>query len=862
MSSRRIVLIDGYSFVFRAYHSMPPLSNPEGVIVGALYGFSNMIFKVRESLNASHFAVIFDHGSKSFRNEIYKDYKANRPPAPEDLIKQFPLVREVTKAMNIPSLEKEGVEADDIIATIARKAADEDMDVTIISSDKDLMQLVTDRIKLYDPMKQKIIGIEQVFEKFGVYPEKILDLLSLAGDSADNIPGVPSIGPKTAAELINKYGSLDSIYENILEIKQPKRKQVLSENKDNAYLSKSLVTLKDNVKLIEDLEQIKLQEIDQEKLANFYHKHGFNALLAKLDVKFQVKKTDIKNIPKLEEVVTNHRADLVFKELKQEHKVFLLNLQDDLLVASFEKIFIFKIKSEASLDLLQAPSGITLDYLQNHLHEIITDKSIEKYLYDSKEFYKIFFPININLDPENIIDIKILRYLLSKDDNEIFKKDLAYEKTDIANNIAEILSEIKHLLKEVVKDQKINLLFNLDLPFNQLLFKMQQAGFKISINKLQQLTDEFSKAINELSSQIFELAGEEFNIGSPKQLGVILFEKMGIESNKKSKKSKNSSTSQEVLEELSGAGHIIAEKILKWRHFSKLKSTYTDSLPRQINNKTNRVHSSFSATTTSTGRISSNNPNLQNIPVRSKEGDKIRAAFICEAGNKLISADYSQIELRLLAHIAQVSKLKDAFKNDADIHAATASEVFAIAIDQVDSEFRRKAKAINFGIIYGISAYGLATRLKITNKEAKDFINLYFSRYPEIKNYMEETIAKCKEQGFVETIFERKLFFPNINASNPMLKNFTERAVINAPLQGSAADIVKKAMLDLDKEIKEKKLPMQLILQIHDELIYEVKEDFADEAKKIIKEKMESVRKLDIPLIVDANIGANWQEIH
>jgi DNA polymerase-1 len=862
MDVRRIVLIDGYSFVFRAYHSMPPLSNPEGVIVGALYGYSNMVFKVRESLQASHFAVVFDHGSKSFRNEIYKEYKANRPPAPEDLIAQFPLVREVTAAMNIAALEQEAVEADDIIATIAKKAEDKNIEVTIISSDKDLMQLVTDKVKLYDPMKQKIIGTEQVFAKFGVYPSKIRDLLSLAGDSADNIPGVPSIGPKTAAELLNKYDSLEGIYANIEDIAQPKRKKVLLENKGNAYLSQKLVTLKTNLKLIEDLEQIKLQEIDQEKLANFYHKHGFNALLSKLDGKFQVKKTTNKTLLQLSEINNGETAEIILEKLQQEASLFIINLDDDILISTNKKIYIFKIGAAETIDLLVHPSGISREYITEKICDIISDKTIEKYLYDAKEFYKNYLPIDRNIEPQNIMEIKILRYLLSKDDNEIFKKDLTYEKTDIANIITEIIAEKKDLLQKVILDNQANLLYNLDLPFNQLLFKMQQAGFKISINKLQQLTDEFSKAINELSSQIFELAGEEFNIGSPKQLGVILFEKMGIESNKKSKKSKNSSTSQEVLEELSEAGHIIAEKILKWRHFSKLKSTYTDSLPKQINNKTNRVHSSFSATTTSTGRISSNNPNLQNIPVRSKEGDKIRAAFICEAGNKLISADYSQIELRLLAHIAKVSKLKDAFKNDADIHAATASEVFGIAIDQVDSEFRRKAKAINFGIIYGISAYGLATRLKITNKDAKDFIHLYFSRYPEIKNYMEETIAKCKEQGFVETIFGRKLFFPNINASNPMLKNFTERAVINAPLQGSAADIVKKAMLDLDKEIKMKNLPMQLILQIHDELIYEVKEDFAAEAKDIVKKKMESVIKLDIPLIVDANIGANWQEIH
>ncbi len=854
-TKKRLVLIDGYSFLFRAYHSMPPLTNPYGVVVGAVYGYANMIIKLRQELKTSHLAVILDAGSKTFRNDIYKEYKANRPPAPEDLIPQFSLVREFSESLNINTIDQKGVEADDIIASLSKQAEKEDFEVTIISSDKDLTQLINEKVKIYDPMKQKIIGKNEVLERYGVEPSKMKDLLSLAGDSADNIPGVAGIGPKTAADLLNKYQSLAGIYENIEEITQKKRKETLQENKDNAFLSERLVTLKTDVIVpINSLDDLKIKEIDQEKISNFLNYHNFASLLNKLNIKASEKPRKLQKIYQLIDI--SHLKNAVLKKLSISSEIFIFFYLNKVILANFREIYYFDLKEEETLDLLAVNScnNISKKLFLLEIADILAEKSIKKIFFDYKSFYREFFAQE-NVKINNIFDLSLSSYALNDKINLKLDKKTEFNEEKIKNLISEIDSKHKNDLKNLIKEKQFEIFYNLDLLFNDLILKMEKSGFLISQSKLLSLTDEFTKKIKNLSKTIFLLSGEEFNIASPKQLAEILFKKLKLESGKKNKKSKTLSTSVDVLQELSQSGHKIAEYVLEWRHFSKLKSTYTEALPKVINPITRRVHSNFLNTNTSTGRLSSNNPNLQNIPIRSKEGDKIREAFICDDNNLLISADYSQIELRLLAHIAGVKKLQEAFLENADIHSKTASEIFGVSNSQITEEHRRKAKTINFGIIYGMGSFGLANRLKITKSEAKDYIELYFSRYPEIKIYMENIVEFYKKNKFVETIIKRRLYIPQTGF-------FNERAVINAPLQGSSSDIIKIAMINLDKKIKKENLKIKLLLQVHDELIYEVPEDFVNDAKSIIKKEMEQVLKLSVPLIVSINQGKNWQEAH
>ena len=864
---KRLVLIDGYGFLFRAYHSMPPLKNPAGLVVGALYGYSNMILKIRESLDASHIAVILDSGSKTFRNDIYAKYKANRPPAPEDLIPQFPLVREVSRAMNIVTIDQKGVEADDIIATLATKATKEGFAVTVISSDKDLMQLIDEQTSLYDPLKQKIIDKEAVFEKFGVYPKNMLDLLALSGDASDNIPGVAGIGPKTAAELIGKYNDLVGIYENIEEIKQPKRKQTLIDNKENAFLSERLVSLKYDVILEQSLDDLSVQNIDIEKLGNFFMEHGFKTLVNKIGAEELVHKNrEALPIYILEDI--SHLENACSKILLREF-IIIEPLQDALLLISEKEIFYIKYEehNNAINDLLSSGTSqntIPLSLLIEKIEIIFKKENLLKIFKDFKAFYrKLLSKTNKNifhlnkLEINNHFDLTLSAYLLQRDLPKLEEET----KERIPFYALELADFYKENLQSLIKHNLLEIFYNVDLPFNKVLLNMEEVGVKISQEKLINLTKIFAEKILVLEKEIFQLADVEFNIASPKQLGEILFVKLGLVSKKKSKKTKSLSTSSEVLQELAEEGNLIAEKIITWRHYSKLKGTYTESLPKLINKNTNRVHSTFSNVGTTTGRLSSSNPNLQNIPVRSVEGDKIRAAFIAEEGKLLISSDYSQIELRLLAHLAKIKKLQDGFSKGLDIHSLTASEVFSTDLDKVDESLRRKAKAINFGIIYGMSSFGLAARLGISIKDASDYIEKYFARYPEIKTYMDSSIENCKKTGFVETILGRKLFFANINNPNNNIKSFTERAVINAPLQGSAADIMKLAMLELDETIQKNKYPMRLILQIHDELVYEVDKAFAEQAKEIVKNKMENIIKLSLPLTIDSKVSTNWAKV-
>ena len=918
-----LLLIDGYGFVFRAYHSLPPLTRADGTPVGAVLGFTNMMMKMINENKADHIAVVFDAGSKTFRNDIYAEYKANRPPAPDDLIPQFSLVRDAANALNVEIIEMEGYEADDIIATYANHVRKKGYNLTIASSDKDLMQLVgDDGVQMYDPMKNKVIGVEQVIEKFGVKPDKVLDMLSLMGDSSDNIPGVPGIGPKTAAELIIRFGGLDEIIENAQEIKQNKRRESIIENADKAFLSRKLASLCADVPLqIDDgLTNLKVKSIDYNNLYIFLKNQGFKSLIAKIQNKVTeaVAEIGIKNIAtqknseSLQEkgglekaksrnilLINNiNELEKYIDKYKEKNSIAMYININEIAIninnsdACYIPVAIPKKIEQTNLfgDIMDKPEEnkkssyiniLTLENTLNTLAPLLNDSSIIKIGHDIKESYKLLLKNNITIN--NFDDIMLMSYVLNTgsynhnlitlinkysisedsfvDDKELEKMDISQKKDNICKRLFAI-SDLYRILKTKLFNEKCLTLYEkIEKPMLPSLSEMELKGIRLDINKLKEQSRLFSSKIEELEKEIFAISQCEFNIGSPKQLGEVLFEKMQIESGKKSKKSGAYSTDVKILSDLAEKGHKIASLILDWRHYSKLKSTYTDSLQNQIE-PDGRVHTHFLMASTNTGRLSSQNPNLQNIPIRSEEGNQIREAFISEKGYKLISADYSQVELRLLACIAKIDTLQNAFKNGMDIHAATASQMFGIPADNVDSEMRRRAKTINFGIIYGISAFGLAQRLGIGRKEAGDYIKKYFEQYPGIEEYMKNTINFAREHGYVKTTSGRKCYINGINNKNAGIRQFSERAAINAPLQGSAADIIKKAMVCLDKRLKKEGFKTKLLLQIHDELILEAPENEAEQVAKIVKFEMENAVTLDIPFIVEANIGNNWREVH
>jgi len=921
--SKKIALIDGYSFVFRAYYSLPPLTRPDGTPVGAVYGFTNMLIKLLAGLNVSHVAVVLDSGSKTFRNEIYPEYKANRPECPEDLKPQFPIIRESAESLNLPILEKNNYEADDIIATIAKKAANEDYEVVILSSDKDLMQLVNDKVFMYDSMKNKFIKEEQVLEKFSVKPEKVLDILSLMGDSSDNIPGVKGIGPKTAAELINEFGSLENIFNNLDKIKQNKRRQYLEEGQENAKISKTLASLKYDVDVgINDIDDLKLQEIDPNKLVSFLNEQGFRSLVSRVKKEFGISgniesnNSQMANVNKeisqmtlfnnTKKIAIKSANDIKILENKaKENGVVTIDFFENFLTISTnkfnqnpEEIYYFEFSSQKEKENLNSDlfsfdqtkkdsTKLSLNILDNILH----DSTIKKIFFDAKNFFRKIYLKNFdrieNIAFEDVLLInhlinsaiknelrEIIDFNLNEDIeelglgkilDEISKNKVPESFVDEEKKIAALtfknfaIASLYNILSPKIFSLKLNEAYQIyEKPLLKVLAIMESNGVKIDVAKLKELSDEFLVRINKLSQEIYEIAGEEFNIASPQQLGKILFEKLGLESKKKSKKTKALSTGVKVLEELEEQGHQIARKILEFRKFSKLKNTYTDALPKEINQETNRVHSHFSTTSTITGRLSSSNPNLQNIPIRSEDGRKIRKCFISENNNVLISADYSQIELRVIAHVAKIDSLIEAFKEDKDIHQITAAEVFDLKEDEVTKEYRSKAKAINFGIIYGISGFGLAKQLGISNTQAKDYIDSYLKTYPGIDNYMQEYIEFARTNGFVKTLSGRKCFIKNINDKNPIIRNEAERLAINAPIQGSAADIVKKAMISLNDRIRQENLDAKIILQIHDELIIETKESNSEAIKQVLEEEMSKATILDCPLKIDFSIKNFW----
>ena len=875
--SSKLILIDGYGYVFRAYHSLPPLTNPQGQYVGALLGFSNMLFKtIREYAN-DKIIVVLDSGQKTHRHDIYNEYKANRPEAPEDLKSQFPLIRDAAKAFNLAVIEEEGLEADDLIASLAKKAEANNLPVTILSSDKDLMQLIRGNITMFDPFKNKLIRDEEVLAKFGIMPNQVCDYLSLLGDASDNIPGVKGIGAKTAANLLNQFGSLEQIYNSLEEVNKDRIRNLLIDGKENAYLSKKLISLEKPKDVEIDLDKLRSETPNEKIINDFLQLHGFNALKAKIESYYEmnlnivandsiilIKRTNIElklnNLDQLTNILSEERIGIFYLEFKQSKKLFIISNQN-----------VFHYEILANTDSLFDKTDKIKDYIIDFIISVLNNYSIKLISFNLKQLLHFLsenndFQIFNDENYFNLIDIDLIEYLLPLEE-KFSKKIESFEKIKEINNsdvIAQIIPHYDALdenLKSLQKQKNLNILYFIDHKINLLLYKMEQKGIAVSKQKLDQLSNEFAQLIHGYEKQIFQLAGEEFNVGSPKQLGEILFDKLGLETKKKSSKTKNKSTSFDILEDLKSQGHEIANFVLNWRHYSKLRSTYTDALPKAINHKTQRIHTVFHNCLTSTSRLSSSNPNLQNIPIRSVDGDKIRSCFIAGENKIFIGADYSQIELRLLAHMGDVKLLKKAFKENKDIHSSTAAEMFEIAEDQVSNEMRSHAKQINFGIIYGISAFGLAERLNIERKRAKDFIEKYFAKYPEIKIFMDKSLEDCRKNLYVETLLGRKLYFPNINIKNPLMKSFQERAVINAPLQGSASDIVKKSMIDIEKILFKKQYSADLLLQLHDELIYEVDIKYQDELCDIVRNGMEKTIKLDVPLIVNVAIGNDWQSI-
>ena len=924
---KHIYLIDGSGFIFRAYYALPPLTRKsDGLPVGAVSGFCNMLYKfVEEARNLekidrpTHLVVVFDSARKNFRNDIYKDYKANRENTPEDLIPQFDLIRKAVEAFNIPSIEMLNYEADDLIATFKEQASKKKIKVTIVSSDKDLMQLVDENTFMFDSMKDKFIDKEQVKEKFGVYPDKVIDIQSLAGDSSDNVPGVPGIGIKTAAELINEYGNLDNLLKNASNIKQPKRRQTLLDNKENALISKKLVTLKKDVPIEYSIDDFLLKPIDSKKILTFLKDMEFSRLYKKLENDYGLfenipnDNSAVKNEISLEKNKTNKKNFSLIFDLKNLEKilnkadekgVFAIDTETnslDPMVADLVGISLCVTPGEAFYipvghkkkedDLVK--KQLKLKDVLKLIKPFLEDSSIKKVGQNIKYDYRIFLQHGIQMN--SIEDTMLMSYALDAGKNRhgmdllseihldhkpITFKDVAgtgksqvtFDQVDIeqakeyACEDADITLKLYEAFeKRLFSENVLTVYDQLEKPLVKILSTIENNGVKIDQKILHKLSEKFSIEISNLEKKIFKIAKEEFNIGSTKQLGDIIYEKLKIAGSKKTKKG-NFATNVSVLEDLADQGHEFPKLVLSWRQKSKLKNTYTDTLPTFINKKTKRIHTSFLLAATTTGRLASANPNLQNIPIKNTEGKEIRSAFVSEKNAKLISADYSQIEMRVLAHMADVKELKKAFLNQEDIHNLTASQIFNVSINKIDEDMRRKAKAINFGIIYGISSYGLAKQISVSNSEAESFLRSYFSKFPEIKTFMNDTISFCRKNGFVKTLFERKCHFPNINDKNHSIKTFQERACINAPIQGTAADILRLAMIKIDKKITDKEIDANLLIQVHDELLVECNDKIVNLTKKQISNEMENATdplvKFSIPLTVDVKSGNNWNEAH
>ncbi|MBX4335278.1 DNA polymerase I [Bartonella raoultii] len=962
-----LFLVDGSGYIFRAYYALPSLKRKrDGLPVGAVAGFCNMLWKLlcdarntATGVVPTHFAVIFDYSSDTFRKKIYPQYKANRATPPEDLIPQFSLIRQATKAFNLPCIEKEGFEADDLIATYAQLATKVGAKTTIISSDKDLMQLVNTHVSLYDGMKDKHIGISEVIEKWGVTPEKMIDLQALIGDTTDNVPGIPGIGPKTAAQLLNQFGSLDLLLQHVTEVKQTKRRENIQAYSEQVKISRKLVQLKTDVPVDDHLDDFILESQDGPRLIAFLKAMEFSTLTRRvaeatacdataidaLDINVEWEESIYVHGPdtkKIEKVLSHDFSENSPQALAQKRKdqAFIQKITRDayttildeiilkewLLQAQEQGFFAFDTET-TSLDPLQAKlvgfsialqpgkaAYVPLEHIEGGddllgggriASQIEKQKALEllKPLLENQAILKI--GQNIKYDwlvmkqygivMRSFDDTMLLSYALdagalthNMDDlserwlghKPIAYKDLTYNGKKISSFVqvdlkqatyyaaedADITLRLWQVLKPQLVAQGMTKIYErLDRPLIDVLARMEERGILVDRQILTRLSGELAQAASILEEEIYQLADEKFNIASPKQLGDILFSKMGLPGGAKTKGGQWS-TSAQTLEELAVEGHILPRKVIDWRQLTKLKSTYADALPSYISPKTGRVHTNYSLAITSTGRLSSSDPNLQNIPIRTTEGRKIRTAFIAPKGHILLSADYSQIELRVLAHIADIKALKEAFAKGQDIHAMTASQMFGVAIEGMPSDIRRRAKAINFGIIYGISAFGLANQLGLSRQEASRYIQLYFERFPGIKDYMEKTKIFARQNSYVETIFGRRIHYPEIKAANIQIRSFNERAAINAPIQGSAADIIRRAMIQMEDALQKEKLSAKMLLQVHDELIFEVPEEEGDKTMAVVKNIMENatmpVLSLSVPLEVKVMTAKNWEEAH
>ncbi|MBT4020169.1 MAG: DNA polymerase I [Alphaproteobacteria bacterium] len=939
----RVYLVDGSGYIFRAYYALPPLTRKhDGTPVGAVSGFCNMLNKLVDDITAEedsgHMAVIFDTARKTFRSDFYPEYKAHRPPAPEDLIPQFPLFREATKAFNVATWEMDGFEADDLIATYARMAREEGYEVVIVSSDKDLMQMVSDGITMLDPMKQRRIGPDEVLEKFGVGPDRVIDVQALAGDSADNVPGVPGIGLKTAALLINEYGDLDAVLDRAGEIKQNKRRENLIEFADQARISRDLVTLKQDVPVEDGIDAMVLRAPDPVELFTFLAFNEFDKLAQRLKSRYGDLDVELPEIaapqssdaavPQAEKAPAPADSNYVAVQTVDDLKDWVARayetgyvavdtettgldaMQVDLVGVSLsvkagEACYIplahtvggaagvaqgsFDL-GEPAEDMPDAPDQINIDEALVILKPMLEDPAVLKIGQNIKYDAMILSRHGVAIRPMD--DTMLLSFVLDAGSHghgmdalsklhldivpvpfkEVVgtgKKQITFDQVPLDEAVryaaedADITLRLHQVLKpRLAQDKMVTVYETMERPLSPVLLQMEMAGVKVDAKVLSDLSTDFARRMVDLEAEIHQLAGREFNIASPKQLGEILFDEMGLPGGKKSSKTGAWSTDADVLDGLASDGYELPVKILAWRHYAKLKSTYTDALQESINPDTGRVHTSYAMAGAATGRLASTDPNLQNIPVRTEEGRKIREAFVAKEGHKLLAADYSQIELRLLAHVADMDSLRQAFKDGVDIHALTASQVFGIPVDDIDGETRRRAKAINFGIVYGISPFGLARQLGIGQRDAKAYIETYFEQYPGIRAYMEDTKAFCREHGYVETIFGRRCHLEGINDKNGAKRAFNERAAINAPLQGAAADVIKRAMIRVPGALDKANLKATMMLQVHDELLFEVPEAEVEQTTKVVKQVMESAAHLSVPLIVDCGVGDNWGEAH
>jgi DNA polymerase I len=924
-----VYLVDGSGFIFRAYHALPPLNRSDGTPTSAVLGFCNMLAKLLSETDADHIAVIFDHSGHSFRNRVYDQYKAHRPEPPSDLVPQFRLIRDATDAFSVCRIELEGFEADDLIAAYAREAAEAGATVTIVSSDKDMMQLVTDRVTMLDPIKNRPIGEVEVRERFGVGPDKVIEVQALCGDSVDNVPGVPGIGVKTAAELINAYGDLETLLDRAAEIKQPKRREALIEHADKARLSKVLVTLDRDAPLPCPLSDLRVRPLDPDRLLPWLKEMEFRTLAARMMQRLSATATvaaapagdgsdgpAVPEIPPFSEprtyalVDTLEGLDRWIEAAEQSGSVAiwpaasavpgsrpaLAGIAMALMpgMAAYIPLGHRSPGSQPSLDLGAAPRSNTLSLADAlaRLKPLLQDRSVLKIMPDAKAAAHLLLRHGIALAPYDCTmlmsyaldggqvehDIEALtqrsfdhrlpstKEMLGTGKSLIALAELAPEATrDFAAERADAALRAHALLKVRLIREKMTAFYEtIERPLVPAVAAMENNGVRLDRAALAEMSRDFAFRIAEIEIAIYRDVGSEFNIGSPKQLGDILFEKLGLPGGRKGKTGAYG-TDASILDQLAPL-HPVPGRVLEWRQLTKLKSTYADALGDQIDRETGRVHTTFALAATSTGRLSSTDPNLQNIPIRTEEGRKIRAAFVAEPGYRLLSADYSQIELRLAAHVADIPALKEAFLAGHDIHAATASEVFGVPLADMDAQTRRRAKAINFGILYGISAFGLGNQIGVPQAEAADYIRKYFERFPGIRSYVERTKAECRVQGYVETIFGRKCYIPGIRDTNPMRRAGAERQAINAPLQGSAADIIKRAMGRLPEALAKSGLNARLMLQVHDELLFEVPEAEIDDTAALAKEVMEGACAphcmLSVPLVVETGSAASWAAAH